>query len=107
MCEMVRLWRETKGQQVGISFIPLHTCISSQFQEPHTLNAALYGSPIGRLAKMASNRLAIGERKAKLCEISWIARNRFWFAVAPIMYAVAQNRHEKNDVSRRRYAQQI
>lgn len=40
---------------------------------------------MGRLAKMASSRLARGERKARLCEISWMARKRFWFAVAPSM----------------------
>lgn len=39
---------------------------------------------MGRLAKMASRRLAVGFLKARLWEISWIARNRFWFAVAPI-----------------------
>ena len=49
-----------------------------------TLNAALYGKPIGRFAKMASMRLAIGDRNARLWEISWIARKRFWFDVAPI-----------------------
>ena len=50
----------------------------------NTLNAALYGIPIGKLAKIASSLFAIGERKARLWEISWIARKRFWFAVAPI-----------------------
>jgi hypothetical protein len=38
---------------------------------------------MGRLAKMANRRFAMGDRKARLCEISWMARNRFWFAVAP------------------------
>lgn len=46
---------------------------------------AEYGMPIGRLAKMASIRLANGERKARLWEISWIARKQFWLHVAPIM----------------------
>lgn len=103
---------ERDRQNVSRSAFLLHHCSVDQchgleFQKPHTRKAALYGSPIGRLAMIANSRLAIAERKAKLCEISWIARNRFWFAVAPIIYAVAQNRHEKNDVSRRRYAQQI
>lgn len=31
-----------------------------------TLKAALYGTPIGKFAKMASRRLAIGERNARL-----------------------------------------
>lgn len=50
----------------------------------HTLNEALYGTPIGKFAKMAKRRLASGLRKARLWEISWIARKRFWFDVAPI-----------------------
>ena len=33
--------------------------------------------PIGKFAKMANKRLASGDRKARLCEISWIARKRF------------------------------
>ena len=49
----------------------------------HTLNEALYGTAIGRFAKMANSRLAMGDLKARLCEISWMARNKFWFAVAP------------------------
>ena len=40
--------------------------------------------PMGKLAKIASIRFANGDLKAKLCEISWIARKRFWFAVAPM-----------------------
>ena len=50
---------------------------------PLTLKAALYGIPIGRLARTANSRFANGALKARLCEISWIARKRFWFAVAP------------------------
>ena len=50
----------------------------------HTLNEALYGTPIGKFAKMAKRRLASGLRKARLWEISWIARKRFWFDVATI-----------------------
>lgn len=49
----------------------------------------------------------MGDRKARLWDISWMARKRFWFEVAPITYAVNQNRQEKKEVSRRRYAQQI
>lgn len=51
--------------------------------EERTLNEALYGTPMGRFAKMAKSLLASGERKARLCEISWMARKRFWLAVAP------------------------
>ena len=50
-----------------------------------TLKAALYGRPIGRLAKTANSLFAIGDLKARLWEISWIARKRFWFAVAPMI----------------------
>lgn len=34
---------------------------------------------------MAKRRFAVGERKARLCEISWMERKRFWLAVAPMM----------------------
>lgn len=51
--------------------------------------------------------LAFADLKARLCDISWMARKRFWFAVAPIMYAVTKNRHERNGVLRSRYAQRI
>lgn len=51
---------------------------------------------------MAMRRLTRGDLEARLCEISWMARKRFWFAVAPIMYAVAQNFHDQKGVSRRR-----
>lgn len=63
--------------------------------------------PIGRLAKTAMALLALADLKARLCEISWMARKRFWFAVAPIMYAVRKNCHERKGVLRRRYAQRI
>lgn len=56
---------------------------------------------MGRFAKMAKSRFARGERKAKLWEISWMARNRFWFEVAPKMYAIAQNLRDQKGVSRR------
>jgi hypothetical protein len=39
--------------------------------------------PMGRFAKMARMRLAKGLLKARLWEISWMARNKFWLAVAP------------------------
>jgi len=38
---------------------------------------------MGRLAKMANRRLARGDLKARLWEISWMARKRFWLEVAP------------------------
>lgn len=50
-----------------------------------TLKAALYGIPMGRFAKTAKSRLARGALNARLWEISCMARNRFWFAVAPTM----------------------
>lgn len=53
---------------------------------------------MGRLAKIAINRLRRGLLKARLWEISWMARKRFWLAVAPKTYATAQNFHEKNGV---------
>jgi hypothetical protein len=40
---------------------------------------------MGRFAKIAKRRLERGLRKARLWEISWMERKRFWFAVAPIM----------------------
>jgi len=36
----------------------------------HTRNAALYGTPIGRFAKMAKSLLTRGALKARLWEIS-------------------------------------
>lgn len=61
--------------------------------------------PIGRFAKTAKSRFACGDRKAKLCDISWIARKRFWLAVAPTTYAVRKKGHDSTGVLRRRYAQ--
>jgi hypothetical protein len=72
-----------------------------------TLKEALYGMPIGRFANTANTRFARGLRKARLCDISWMARKRFWFAVAPIIYAVRKNGHDIMGVSRRRYAHKI
>lgn len=54
---------------------------------------------------MANNRLANGALKARLWEISWIARKRFWFAVAPMMYAVRKKGRENIGVFRRAIAQ--
>jgi hypothetical protein len=69
-----------------------------------TLKEALYGIPIGRFANTAKALFIAGLLKAKLCEISWIARNKFWLAVAPTTYAVRKNFHESNGVFCRRYA---
>lgn len=76
--------------------------VSGMWKSIRTLNAALYGSPMGRFAKIASKRLAKADRNARLCEISWMARNRFWLQVAPITYAVTRNRQSSIEVLRRR-----
>lgn len=60
---------------------------------------------MGRFAKTAKILLAEGFRNAKLCEISCIARKRFWFAVAPTIYAVRKNFHDIMGASRTKYAQ--
>lgn len=49
------------------------------------LKEAEYGIPIGKLAKIANALFKFAFLKAKLWEISWMARKRFWFAVAPMM----------------------
>ena len=54
---------------------------------------------------MANNRLANGDLNARLWEISWIARKRFWFAVAPTMYAVRKKGKEIIGVLRKAIAQ--
>ena len=51
---------------------------------------------------MARSLFASGDLKARLCEISWMARKRFWFAVAPMMYAVNRNGHDRIGEFRRR-----
>lgn len=56
---------------------------------------------------MANSRLANGDRKARLCDISWMARKRFWLAVAPTTYASAQNFQDQKGVSRKMKAQVI
>lgn len=38
---------------------------------------------MGKLATMANSRFAKGLLNARLWEISWMARNKFWLAVAP------------------------
>ena len=81
--EVVRLWVAR-----GVVSYRL-ACVSGVFEEGgfgvSTLKAALYGIPMGRLAITANNLFAIGDLKARLCDISWMARKRFWFAVAPMM----------------------
>lgn len=56
---------------------------------------------MGKFAKTASKRFANGDLKARLCEISWMARKRFWLAVAPITYAVTNVCHDKKGVFRK------
>jgi len=52
-----------------------------------TLKAEQYGIPMGKLANIANTLFDFIPLNARLCVISWIARNKFWFAVAPITYA--------------------
>ncbi len=40
---------------------------------------------MGRFAITAKSLFAIGDLKARLWDISWMARKRFWLAVAPTM----------------------
>jgi hypothetical protein len=61
---------------------------------------------MGRFAKRARALLARMPRNARLCVISWIARNRFWFAVPPIAYAKPTNVHDKIGVCRSESATQ-
>ena len=63
-----------------------------------TLKLAEYGIPIGRLANTANALFNSAFLNARLWLISWIARNRFWFAVAPIIYAVPQKRRDQKGV---------
>jgi hypothetical protein len=62
---------------------------------------------MGRFANMANSRLANPDRKARLCDISWMDRNKFWLAVAPKTYATAQNFNDQKGVFRSRYASAI
>lgn len=73
----------------------------------HTRKEALYAIPIGRFATIARALFAFALLNARLWEISWIAKNKFWFAVAPTIYAVKKNFHDRNGVFWRRYAQRI
>lgn len=66
--------------------------------EKYTLKLAEYGIPIGRLANTASALFSPAFLNARLWLISWIARNKFWFAVAPIMYAVPQKRRDQKGI---------
>ena len=59
------------------------------------------------MANTAARRLAKADLKARLCDISWIARNKFWLAVAPIIYAVERNGKDSIGVLRRHAAQEI
>jgi hypothetical protein len=40
-----------------------------------------YGTPMGKFENSANSLLCTIFLNAKLCVISWIARNKFWFAV--------------------------
>jgi hypothetical protein len=55
---------------------------------------------IGRFANMARTLLALMPLKARLWVISWIARNRLWFAVPPMAYARKIKRGERGLVDR-------
>lgn len=86
VCEVVGL------QFLSASFSPQGT------EGEHTLKLAEYGIPIGILANTASARFSSAFLNARLWLISWMARNRFWFAVAPMMYAVPQKRRDQKGV---------
>ena len=59
---------------------------------------------MGRLAKIAASLLAEEDLKARLWDISCIARKRFWFAVAPTRYAVRRNRSDSTEWFRSKVA---
>jgi hypothetical protein len=71
---------------VMLKMIPLHQRQNrSHNRRPRlTLKAEQYGIPMGKFANIASTLLNFIPLNARLCVISWIARNKFWFAVAPI-----------------------
>ena len=75
--------------------------------EKPTLKAAAYGMPMGKFAKIASSLFGATRRKARLCVISWMARNRLWFAVPPMAYATKMNKGDRGERCRRRMAQVI
>lgn len=84
------------SKMVGLNLLAI--VLSLQNQCKLTRNEALYGIPIGRFAKTANILLTMPDLNARLCEISWIAKNKFWFAVAPIMYAVRKKVHDSGEV---------
>lgn len=86
----------------GLSGVFVHVIGGIGEKDERTRNEALYGIPMGRLAKMASNRFPSPDLNARLCEISCMARKRFWFAVAPTIYAVRINGQERGELLRRR-----
>lgn len=64
--EVVGLWEGLEVRIMLVRFIARGPFLLGRL----TRKAALYGSPIGRFAKMARTRLARGDRKARLWEIS-------------------------------------
>lgn len=95
------------GEVIGLN-APRVSSIIKILNDPRlTRKVALYGMPMGRFAKIASKRLARGDLKAKLWDISCMARNRFWFAVPPMAYAVKKKVHDKIGVDRKAYTQKI
>ena len=87
-----------------VSFFFLHNL---REREKMTLKAAAYGMPMGKFAKMASSLLGATRWKARLCVISWMARNKLWFAVPPTAYATKMNKGDRGERCRRRMAQVI
>lgn len=69
--------REICDASNGMAEIHQPEVCQERYEVMTTLKAALYGNPMGMLAKTASNLFARGDLKAKLWEISWIARKRF------------------------------
>jgi hypothetical protein len=86
---------------MAIQYIPLAGALAYIVHVEPTLKLALYGMPMGRFAKTARSLFAVPDLNAKLCDISCIARKRFWFAVAPMMYAARKNVHDIGCVFRR------
>ena len=63
--------------------------------------------PIGKLAKIANILLALTPLNARLCVISWMARNRLWLAVPPMTYAHNINHGNIGRVCRKQTAIEI
>jgi hypothetical protein len=82
------------GARCGTSAVDVSTVRYIQLEGRCTLNAAQYGTPMGRFANRASVLFARMPLNARLCVISWIARNRLWFAVPPTTYASATSGHQ-------------